>query len=224
MLEDNIKETRLAMRSQGIVLRSNTERSLYNLAMLTKQAQLDQTKGLRKHYPVGVSVNFENALRLVATTALQIHKAQQKNKTAKKQAYKAYWAIPTGTRFTQDEDYIGEITHGRTQSGRRASKSHRLSPDDMMSDPHEYFEGRIRGVHGIWRRTGDHVSDSGYPRPYVNLMYRLKPRTSEASGGITASGIRLRKLKPLRQLGQEVAERHALEESYLALESSIKGS
>lgn len=52
-------------------------------------------------------------------------------------------------------------------------------PRQLLQDKQRYFKGTIKGVEGIWKRTGPKKSKGGYPKPHINLMYIL-----ESSGNI----------------------------------------
>jgi hypothetical protein len=78
--------------------------------------------------------------------------------------FRGWMAYPASTRGTKD------FAMGRTIN----YEYDRPRPAVMLRDKKQYFMGPVKGVMGIWKRTGTPDSH-GWPRPHLNLMYALTP-------------------------------------------------
>lgn len=66
------------------------------------------------------------------------------------------------------------LTHVRRGKNSRGVIRRNLKPAVLLNDRKQYFKGKIKGVYGIWKRTG-RKDKKGWRRPHLNLMYVLQP-------------------------------------------------
>lgn len=70
------------------------------------------------------------------------------------------------------------LGHQKTFFNSRGIIKRSMRPKALLNKEKLYFKAEVKGVLGIWKRTGKEKTKGGYPKPHLNLMYLLTQRAS----------------------------------------------